>query len=74
MTPLSRLLGSLSLAVLAAAGFGCASTGGQDRAAGVASGPLVRVAGATGGTGQEAVRQALAKGYAVRVPVRTDGR
>ena len=73
MTPLRRLLGSVSLALIAAAGLGCAATGtGQRAAGGGGRGPLVLVAGATGGTGQEAVRQALAQGFAVRVLVRNE--
>jgi len=69
MTPLTRFLGSASLVLLAAASFGCASIGSGG---GAGPGPVVLVAGATGATGQEAVRQALAKGYAVRVLVRSE--
>src|SRR5262245_46795697 len=36
--------------------------------------PLVLVAGATGGTGQEVVEQALAKGYRVRALVRDEAK
>jgi uncharacterized protein YbjT (DUF2867 family) len=76
MTPLRRLLGTVTLALVAAASLGCAATGTGLGAArgkgGAASGPLVLVAGATGGTGQEAVRQALAQGFAVRVLVRNE--
>jgi uncharacterized protein YbjT (DUF2867 family) len=36
--------------------------------------PLVLVAGATGGTGQEIIEQALAKGYRVRALVRDDAK
>ncbi len=71
MTPSSRLLASLALAAIAAAGLGCAATGAGKGASG-ARGPIVVVAGATGGTGQEAVRQALARGLAVRVLVRNE--
>ncbi|MFO1457611.1 MAG: SDR family oxidoreductase [Steroidobacteraceae bacterium] len=66
MNRLTRVLATLSLAVVAATGAACASTGGQASP----EGKLVLVAGATGGTGQEAVKQALAQGYAVRVLVR----
>jgi uncharacterized protein YbjT (DUF2867 family) len=74
MTPLRRLLGSVSMALIAAAGLGCAATGAGQGAGGGGgrSGALVLVAGATGGTGQEAVRQALAQGFAVRVLVRNE--
>ena len=69
MNPLTRILGPISFALLAAVSAGCASTGGGG---GAGNAPLVLVAGATGGTGQEAVKQALAKGYAVRVLVRNE--
>lgn len=36
--------------------------------------PLILVAGATGGTGQEVIQQALAKGYRVRALVRDDAK
>ncbi len=74
MTPFNRFLGSVTLAVLAAAGLGCAATGGMGGggARGGAAGPIVLVAGATGGTGQEAVKQAQARGYSVRVLVRNE--
>jgi uncharacterized protein YbjT (DUF2867 family) len=52
----------LASAVLAA----CAGTGGTRNA----DAPVVLVAGATGGTGQHVVQQALAKGYRVRALVR----
>ncbi|HKZ74090.1 MAG TPA: SDR family oxidoreductase [Steroidobacteraceae bacterium] len=48
----------------------CASTGGSAEA----GKPLVLIIGATGGTGQEAVAQALAKGYAVRALVRDEAK
>lgn len=69
MNPLSRGLRLAAFVLLSATVTGCATSG-----AGGGSGatPLVLVAGATGGTGQEAVRQALAKGYAVRVLVRNE--
>jgi uncharacterized protein YbjT (DUF2867 family) len=44
------------------------------RPVGDPSQPLVLVAGATGGTGQEIVEQALAKGYRVRALVRDDAK
>ncbi len=79
MTSSSRLLGSLVLAAIATTGLGCASLGGGQRGGQSGGnsgsgprGPIVLVAGATGGTGQEAVRQALAKGFAVRVLVRNE--
>lgn len=53
-----------ALAVLLA---GCAASGGARDDGGA---PVVLVAGATGGTGQEVVREALAKGFRVRVLVR----
>jgi len=60
------------MALIAAAGLGCAATGAGQGAGGGGSGPLVLVAGATGGTGQEAVREALARGFTVRVLVRNE--
>ncbi|MCP5329063.1 MAG: SDR family oxidoreductase [Sinobacteraceae bacterium] len=71
MNPASRFLGSLSLVLLAAVGAACASTG-NGGGGGDSGAPLVLVAGATGATGQEAVRQALTKGYAVRALVRNE--
>jgi uncharacterized protein YbjT (DUF2867 family) len=56
----------LSAAFLAA----CATS----RPVGDPSKPLVLVAGATGGTGQEIVEQALARGYRVRALVRDDAK
>src|SRR5688572_14597089 len=47
----------------------CASGGGASPAAG---GSLLLIVGATGGTGQEIVEQALAKGYVVRALVRDE--
>jgi uncharacterized protein YbjT (DUF2867 family) len=47
----------------------CASGGGASPAAG---GSLLLIVGATGGTGQEIVDQALAKGYVVRALVRDE--
>ena len=49
----------------------CAVTSGP---AGDPSKPLVLVAGATGGTGQEIVEQALARGFRVRALVRDDAK
>ncbi|MFO7276174.1 MAG: SDR family oxidoreductase [Pseudomonadota bacterium] len=56
-----------ALAALAALLGGCASAGGAREDGGA---PVVLVAGATGGTGQEVVREALGQGYRVRVLVR----
>ena len=50
----------------------CASTGVGSKARN--STGIVLVAGATGGTGQEAVKQAQSKGYAVRVLVRDEAK
>ena len=57
------------LAIVAVAALaGCAAGGSA-----VKSGkPLVLVVGATGGTGQEVVSQALAEGYPVRALVRDE--
>jgi uncharacterized protein YbjT (DUF2867 family) len=57
-------IGLATAAMLALLG-GCVFGGSQETVK-----PLVLVAGATGGTGQAAVEQALEKGYAVRVLVR----
>jgi uncharacterized protein YbjT (DUF2867 family) len=54
-------------ALLACALVACAASGAGSSDAGK---PLVLIVGATGGTGQEVVAQALAKGYAVRALVR----
>jgi uncharacterized protein YbjT (DUF2867 family) len=51
---------------------GCATSGPKVAANGDAS--VVLVAGATGGTGQEVVDQALAKGYSVRALVRDEAK
>lgn len=69
MNPLSRGLGLAAFALLSATVTGCATSGSASQAGAT---PLVLVAGATGGTGQETVRQALARGYAVRVLVRNE--
>jgi uncharacterized protein YbjT (DUF2867 family) len=59
-------LATLTMAALLA----CASGAGRHDPAK----PLVLIVGATGGTGQEAVDQALAKGYAVRALVRDEAK
>jgi uncharacterized protein YbjT (DUF2867 family) len=63
-----------ALGLVFAACSACAGT-----AAGMAAGPraggaVVLVAGATGGTGREVVRQALARGYRVRALVRDEAK
>lgn len=65
---LTKLLAATTVLLLAANGAGCASTGGNSGA------KRLLVAGATGGTGQEAVKQAIAKGYKVRVLVRDESK
>jgi uncharacterized protein YbjT (DUF2867 family) len=65
-----RFLSTVWLAIAIAVLVGCATT----RPVGDPSKPLVLVAGATGGTGQEVIEQALAKGYRVRALVRDDAK
>jgi uncharacterized protein YbjT (DUF2867 family) len=62
---------TISLAVL---GFGIASCAGGGAGGGSRGAALVLVVGATGGTGQEVVKQSLAKGYKVRVLVRDEAK
>jgi uncharacterized protein YbjT (DUF2867 family) len=65
------LVGTLMAAVMASSA--CASTpSANSNASG--SGAVVLVAGATGGTGKEVVKQAVAKGYKVRVLVRDEAK
>ena len=52
----------------------CATTTPAHRAAAYGNASLVLVAGATGGTGQEVVDQALEKGYRVRALVRDEAK
>jgi uncharacterized protein YbjT (DUF2867 family) len=65
-----RFLSTVWLVIAVAVLVGCATT----RSVGDPSKPLVLVAGATGGTGQEVIEQALAKGYRVRALVRDDAK
>ena len=56
---------------------GCASPGGSSDAGGATkqgAQPVLLVAGATGGTGKEVVRQAVARGWNVRVLVRDEAK
>lgn len=63
-------LSTIALAALATL-TACASPGGASASAGK---PLMLIVGATGGTGQEAVEQALEKGYVVRALVRDEAK
>ncbi|MGQ0833507.1 MAG: SDR family oxidoreductase [Gammaproteobacteria bacterium] len=63
-------LSAIAFAVLATL-TACASPGGAGAAA---RKPLMLIVGATGGTGKEAVEQALEKGYAVRALVRDEAK
>jgi uncharacterized protein YbjT (DUF2867 family) len=63
-----------ALGLVFAACSACASTAGGVAAGPQGKGAVVLVAGATGGTGREIVRQALAKGYRVRALVRDEAK
>jgi uncharacterized protein YbjT (DUF2867 family) len=64
------MIRSLASALCTCALVACAASGGAGSSH--AGKPLLLIVGATGGTGQEVVSQALARGYAVRVLVRDE--
>jgi len=66
---LRRAAGFALVALVALLAAGCASAPPGDPTK-----PIVLVAGATGGTGQEVVEQALAQGYRVRALVRDEAK
>src|SRR5688500_602395 len=66
----AHMIRSLASALAACALVACAASGGAGSSD--AGKPLLLIVGATGGTGQEVVSQALARGYAVRVLVRDE--